>query len=52
MNHIKMCVVDSSLGDADTALEHGDEEAFLIWHLTSNLSHIWALPLPTFHVNC
>ncbi len=40
-----MCAVDSSLGDVTTALEHEDEVCLLIWHLTSNLSHIWALPL-------
>ncbi len=48
----KMCAVDSSLGDATTSLEHGDEAWLLIWHLMLDLSHIWLLPLSTFHVNC
>ncbi len=36
--HIDLCVIEFSLGDARTALKHGDEECLHIWHLTSNLS--------------
>ncbi len=50
--HIEMCAVDSSFGDATTALENGDGSCYHIWYLMSNLLHIWTLIPPTFHVNC
>ncbi len=32
--HIDLCVIEYSLGDALTALKHGDEACLHIWHLT------------------
>ncbi len=36
--HIDLCTIEYSLGDAPTALKHGDEACLHIWHLTSNLA--------------
>ncbi len=33
MVHIDLCVIEYSLGDAPTALKHGDEACLHIWHL-------------------
>ncbi len=41
-----LCAIEYSLGDAPTALKHGDEACIRIWHL------MWKLSLPTFHANC
>ncbi len=46
--HIDLCAIEYSLGDALTALKHGDEACLHIWYLTENC----LLPLPTFHANC
>ncbi len=35
--HFDLCEIEYSLGDAPTALKHGDEACLHIWHLTSNL---------------
>ncbi len=32
--NIDLCVIEYSLGDAPTALNHGDEACLHIWHLT------------------
>ncbi len=37
-SHIDLYVIEYSLGDAPTALKHGDEACLHIWHLTTNLS--------------
>ncbi len=36
--HMDLCVIEYSLGDAPTALKHGDEACLDIWHLTWKLS--------------
>ncbi len=36
--HIDLCAIEYSLGDALTALKHGDEACLHIWHLTWKLS--------------
>ncbi len=36
--HIDLCAIEYSLGDAPTALKHGDEACLHIWHLTSKLT--------------
>ncbi len=38
MLHIDLCAIEYSLGNAPTALKHGDEVCLHIWHLTSKLS--------------
>ncbi len=38
MLNIDLCVIEYSLGDASTALKHGDEACLHIWYLTSKLS--------------
>ncbi len=32
--HIDLCAIEYSLGDALTALKHGNEVCLHIWHLT------------------
>ncbi len=32
--YINMCAIEYSLGDAPTALKHGDEACLHIWHLS------------------
>ncbi len=36
--NIDLCAIEYSLGDAPTALKHGDEACLHIWHLMSKLS--------------
>ncbi len=37
LQHIDLCAIEYSFGDARIALKHGDEACLHIWHLTWNL---------------
>ncbi len=44
--HIDLCAIEYSLGEASTALKHGDEACLHIWHLT------WKLSIASPNLSC